>query len=180
MSFQTAAPGDLQKSSETHQCHSLQETSTQFFHFLRLMQLFPDVHPATLHTVLNLCKHDFFAAIDKLLYAKKCKQVFTSRQKDTQKCSSTGTNANTNQNRFVPYSKGEGSPKNENNTAPQPVASHKSYGNVKIIANGDGKEEKPKPIALIRLCNSKHGVQILGGSNGEYLPSDSKSLLRNL
>lgn len=134
------------------------------------MQLFPDVHPATLHTVLNLCKHDFFAAIDKLLYAKKCKQVFTSRQKDNQKCSSTGTstNANTNQNRFVPYSKDEGSQKKENNMATQSVPSHKSYGNVKIIPNGDGKEEKPKPIALIRLCNSKHGVQILGASNGKY------------
>lgn len=37
------------------------------------MQLFPDTHPATLHTVLMLCKNDFYSAVDKMLYAKKCK-----------------------------------------------------------------------------------------------------------
>ncbi|XP_066248800.1 uncharacterized protein [Euwallacea similis] len=48
-------------------------SSTHFFYFLRLMQLFPDTHPATLHTVLTLSGHNFFFAIDKLLYAQKCK-----------------------------------------------------------------------------------------------------------
>lgn len=52
---------------------SIQQSSSQFFYFLRLMQLFPDTHPATLHTVLTLCKNDFFCAVDKMLYAKRCK-----------------------------------------------------------------------------------------------------------
>ncbi|XP_063909871.1 uncharacterized protein LOC135127355 [Zophobas morio] len=52
---------------------SIQQSSSQFFYFLRLMQLFPDTHPATLHTVLVLCKNDFFCAVDKMLYAKRCK-----------------------------------------------------------------------------------------------------------
>ncbi|XP_048517691.1 uncharacterized protein LOC109535940 [Dendroctonus ponderosae] len=50
-----------------------QSPSTHFFYFLRLMQLFPDTHPATLHTVLTLSKSNFFLTIDKLLYAQKCK-----------------------------------------------------------------------------------------------------------
>lgn len=37
------------------------------------MQLFPDAHPATLHTVLMLCNNDFYSAVDTMLYAKKCK-----------------------------------------------------------------------------------------------------------
>lgn len=58
----------------------IQQSSSQFFHFLRLMQLFPEVHPATLHTVMSLCQNNFFAAVDKLLYAKKCKEVYNSRK----------------------------------------------------------------------------------------------------
>ncbi|CAH1957258.1 unnamed protein product [Acanthoscelides obtectus] len=56
---------------------SLQTSSSHFFYFLRLMQLFPDTHPATLHTVLTLCKNDFFRAVDKLLYAKRCKTLYS-------------------------------------------------------------------------------------------------------
>lgn len=56
-----------------------QSSSTHFFYFLRLMQLFPDTHPATLHTVLTLSKNNFFYAIDKLLYAKKCKNNLSKR-----------------------------------------------------------------------------------------------------
>lgn len=44
------------------------------------MQLFPDVHPATLHTVMSLCKNDFFASVDKLLYAKRCKEIYYSKK----------------------------------------------------------------------------------------------------
>lgn len=44
------------------------------------MQLFPDTHPATLHTVLTLCKNDFFCAVDKLLYAKRCKALYNRSQ----------------------------------------------------------------------------------------------------
>lgn len=55
-------------------------SSTQFFHFIRLMQLFPEVHPATLHTVMTLCKNDFFSTVDKLLYAKRCKELITNRR----------------------------------------------------------------------------------------------------
>lgn len=132
------------------------------------MQLFPEVHPATLHTVLNLCKHDFFAAIDKLLYAKKCKQVFASGQQNNQKCSSAGTNANSNHNRFVPYAKAGGLPKQKTSTDTQPVTFHTSYGNVKASSNRNDKEEKQTPFALTRLCNSK---QIIGSSNSEYLTS---------
>lgn len=50
---------------------SIQQSSSHFFYFLRLMQLFPNIHPATLHTVLVLCNNDFFPTVDKLLYAKK-------------------------------------------------------------------------------------------------------------
>ncbi|KYB29456.1 hypothetical protein TcasGA2_TC032008 [Tribolium castaneum] len=59
--------------SQDKQLPSIQQSSSQFFYFLRLMQLFPDTHPATLHTVLVLCKNDFFCAVDKMLYAKRCK-----------------------------------------------------------------------------------------------------------
>lgn len=44
------------------------------------MQLFADVHPATLHTVLILCKNDFFRAVDKLLFAKRCKQLYSNKK----------------------------------------------------------------------------------------------------
>lgn len=46
------------------------------------MQLFPETHPATLHTVLTLCENNFFRAVDKLLYAKHCKKMYN---KTTQK-----------------------------------------------------------------------------------------------
>ncbi|XP_017774809.1 PREDICTED: uncharacterized protein LOC108561405 [Nicrophorus vespilloides] len=58
----------------------IRHSSSQFFHFVRLMQLFPNVHPATLHTVMTLCKNDFFIAVDKLLYAKKCKELYQNRR----------------------------------------------------------------------------------------------------
>ncbi|GJQ77102.1 hypothetical protein Trydic_g23672 [Trypoxylus dichotomus] len=64
--------------SKYRECH--RASSTQFFHFLRLMQLFPEVHPATLHTVMTLCKNDFFSTVDKLLYAKKCKDLVLKRR----------------------------------------------------------------------------------------------------
>ncbi|CAH0559522.1 unnamed protein product [Brassicogethes aeneus] len=70
-------------------CPSMQQSSSQFFYFLRLMQLFPDTHPATLHTVLTLCKNDFFCAVDKLLYAKRCKVMYNRRQNLYQKFSQT-------------------------------------------------------------------------------------------
>ncbi|CAG9823516.1 unnamed protein product [Phaedon cochleariae] len=59
---------------------SLHQSSSQFFYFLRLMQLFPETHPATLHTVLSISKNDFFSAVDKLLYARRCKSLFTRNQ----------------------------------------------------------------------------------------------------
>ncbi|XP_045465541.1 uncharacterized protein LOC123674644 [Harmonia axyridis] len=59
---------------------SMQQSSNQFFLFLRLMQLFPHTHPATLHSVLYICKNDFFCAIDKLLYAKRCKILYNNRR----------------------------------------------------------------------------------------------------
>ncbi|KAG5888063.1 hypothetical protein JTB14_010039 [Gonioctena quinquepunctata] len=64
----------------TKSCPSLQQSSSQFFYFLRLMQLFPETHPATLHTVLCLCKNDFFCAVDKLLYARRCKALYSRSQ----------------------------------------------------------------------------------------------------
>lgn len=45
------------------------------------MKLFPDVHPATLHTVLAVNKNNFFLTVDKLLHAIRCKQQH-SNQKD--------------------------------------------------------------------------------------------------
>lgn len=44
------------------------------------MQLFPEVHPATLHTVMTICKNDFFSTVDKLLYAKRCKDFLLKRR----------------------------------------------------------------------------------------------------
>ncbi|XP_050311292.1 uncharacterized protein LOC126746911 [Anthonomus grandis grandis] len=55
--------------------------NSHFFYFLRLMQLFPETHPATLHAVLTACKSNFFYAIDKLLYAQKCKTALTIRSR---------------------------------------------------------------------------------------------------
>ncbi|KAB0802635.1 hypothetical protein PPYR_04821 [Photinus pyralis] len=52
-------------------CVAVQHSSNLFLHFLRLMQIFPEIHPATLHTTMVLCKNNFFCAVDKLLYAKK-------------------------------------------------------------------------------------------------------------
>ncbi|KAL3277424.1 hypothetical protein HHI36_012772 [Cryptolaemus montrouzieri] len=72
---------------------SMQQSSSQFFHFLRLMQLFPQTHPATLHTVLYLCKNDFFCAIDKLLYAKRCKMLYNSRRSQLQQHKTQGKSA---------------------------------------------------------------------------------------
>lgn len=80
------------KPSVSPRCPSIQQSSSQFLHFLRLMQLFPDVHPATLHTVLVLCKSDFFCAVDKLLYAKRCKQMYNNRRSAFQACSSSKCN----------------------------------------------------------------------------------------
>lgn len=74
----------------------LQHSSSQFFHFLRLMQLFPDVHPATLHSVMSLCKNDFFGAVDKLLFAKRCKNYYINQR--------TGPPPkNAHQQRYQPY-----------------------------------------------------------------------------
>ncbi|KAF5276037.1 hypothetical protein FQA39_LY00833 [Lamprigera yunnana] len=64
---------------------SIQQSTNLFFHFLRLMQLFPDVHPATLHTTLVLCKNNFFCAVDKLIYAKRCKAVYNEQKQFFQK-----------------------------------------------------------------------------------------------
>lgn len=61
------------------------------------MQLFPDVHPATLHTVMTICQNNFFAAVDKLLYAKKCKEVYNSRKTLFQQFEGS------KQNRYQPY-----------------------------------------------------------------------------
>ncbi|VEN40214.1 unnamed protein product, partial [Callosobruchus maculatus] len=74
---------------------SLQTSSSHFFYFLRLMQLFPDTHPATLHTVLTLCKNDFFRAVDKLLYAKRCKTLYSRGMGVIKRCPPT--------NRAQPY-----------------------------------------------------------------------------
>ncbi|XP_057665500.1 uncharacterized protein LOC130899520 [Diorhabda carinulata] len=65
---------------------SIQQSSTQFFYFLRLMQLFPETHPATIHTVLCLCKNNFFYAVDKLLYARKCKAIYIQKQPNYRRC----------------------------------------------------------------------------------------------
>ncbi|KAK9874983.1 hypothetical protein WA026_005798 [Henosepilachna vigintioctopunctata] len=75
---------ECQKTQERSTFFSMQQSSSQFFHFLRLMQLFPQTHPATLHTVLYLCKNDFFCAVDKLLYAKRCKMLYTNRRNQMQ------------------------------------------------------------------------------------------------
>ncbi|KAJ8921995.1 hypothetical protein NQ315_008633 [Exocentrus adspersus] len=72
-------------------CPSLQHSSSQFFYFLRLMQLFPETHPATLHTVLSLCKNDFFCAVDKLLYAKRCKALYSRSQGVFKRCAMNRT-----------------------------------------------------------------------------------------
>lgn len=61
------------------------------------MQLFPDVHPATLHSVMILCKNDFFGAVDKLLYAKRCKSYYMN-----QRINNTQQTKNTQQ-RYQPY-----------------------------------------------------------------------------
>nr|CAI5855947.1 unnamed protein product [Callosobruchus analis] len=74
---------------------TLQTSSSHFFYFLRLMQLFPDTHPATLHTVLTLCKNDFFRAVDKLLYAKRCKTLYSRGMGVIKRCPPT--------NRAQPY-----------------------------------------------------------------------------
>lgn len=60
------------------------------------MQLFPDVHPATLHSVMSLCKNDFFGAVDKLLYAKRCKNYYMNQRNGAQQTS-------TNFHRYQPY-----------------------------------------------------------------------------
>lgn len=73
-------------------CSPIQQSSEQFFNFLRLMQLFPDVHPATLHTVLVLCKNQFFCAVDKLIYAKKCKEMYSNRSSACSAATSMKTN----------------------------------------------------------------------------------------
>ncbi|XP_018331436.1 uncharacterized protein LOC108741225 [Agrilus planipennis] len=67
-------------------CLPSQNSTTQFFHFFRLMQLFPEVHPATLHTVLFMCKNDFFCAVDKLLYIKRLRQVGNNKGKSLKTC----------------------------------------------------------------------------------------------
>lgn len=72
-------------------------SSSEFFHFVRLMQLFPSVHPATLHTVMTMCKSDFFVAVDRLLYAKRCKELYDTKRRMFQ-C------APKNNNRYAPYS----------------------------------------------------------------------------
>ncbi|CAH1126921.1 unnamed protein product [Ceutorhynchus assimilis] len=60
--------------------HSLPpSTSTHFFHFLRLMQMFPETHPATLHTVLTMSRNKFLVAIDKLLYAQRSRNDMMSK-----------------------------------------------------------------------------------------------------
>ncbi|KAF5302647.1 hypothetical protein FQR65_LT08488 [Abscondita terminalis] len=66
---------------------SIQQSSNLFFNFLRFMQLFPDIHPATLHTTLVLCKNNFFCAVDKLLYAKRCKAAYNEQKQFIQKTS---------------------------------------------------------------------------------------------
>ncbi|KAK4882816.1 hypothetical protein RN001_006135 [Aquatica leii] len=78
---------------------SIEQSTNLFFHFLRLMQLFPDVHPATLHTTLVLCKNNFFCAVDKLLYAKRCKAVYNEQKQFIHK-----TNTGKLHNRYHPYS----------------------------------------------------------------------------
>ncbi|XP_060524231.1 uncharacterized protein LOC132700733 isoform X2 [Cylas formicarius] len=74
----------------------IQQSSSHFFYFLRLMQLFPDTHPATLHSVLTLTKNNFFYAIDKLLYAKKCKSIYGKRH--TRHSKNAGQNKMVNEN----------------------------------------------------------------------------------
>ncbi|KAF7285418.1 hypothetical protein GWI33_010667 [Rhynchophorus ferrugineus] len=76
----TSASKKLDQASSSFTSSEGQSSSTHFFYFLRLMQLFPDTHPATLHTVLTLSKNNFFYAIDKLLYAKKYKSNYNRRQ----------------------------------------------------------------------------------------------------
>lgn len=78
--FQPNIPITLQQRTSDKTCPSLLHSSSQFFYFLRLMQLFPETHPATLHTVLTLCKNDFFSTVDKLLYAKRCKSLYHRSQ----------------------------------------------------------------------------------------------------
>ncbi|XP_044756376.1 uncharacterized protein LOC123314956 [Coccinella septempunctata] len=75
--------GCTQQNENSSFC-SMQQSSNQFFLFLRLMQLFPHTHPATLHSVMYICKNDFFCAIDKLLYAKRCKILYNNRRNQIQ------------------------------------------------------------------------------------------------
>lgn len=77
---------------------TVQCSSSEFFHFLRLMQLFPEVHPATLHTVMTMCQNNFLAAVDRLLYAKKCKELHNRRNHYHQQICKSRTA------RFHPYS----------------------------------------------------------------------------
>ncbi|XP_044727775.1 uncharacterized protein LOC123291528 [Chrysoperla carnea] len=45
-------------------------TTSQYHNFIRLSLLFPDLHPATLHGALGLCKNDFILTVDSLIYAR--------------------------------------------------------------------------------------------------------------
>ncbi|CAG9853987.1 unnamed protein product [Phyllotreta striolata] len=74
-------PTARSEKSNDKSCPSIQQSCNLFFYFLRLMQLFPDTHPATLHTVLCLCNNNFFYAVDKLLYARKCKSLYNHSQR---------------------------------------------------------------------------------------------------
>lgn len=75
------------------------------------MQLFPDVHPATLHSVMTLCKNDFFGAVDKLLYAKRCKNYYMNQRGNYQQTKTT-------QQRYQPYNN-NGNMKKSNDLATQ-------------------------------------------------------------
>lgn len=45
-------------------------SSNQFQYFMRLMQLFPTIHPAYIHSVLTACNNDFMRTIDSLLRSR--------------------------------------------------------------------------------------------------------------
>lgn len=109
------------------------------------MQLFPETHPATLHTVLTLCKNDFFCTVDKLLYAKRCKALYHRSQVVNKKCP-----ANRSHPYCCPNEECKNCLNNENNNVHKEVKgsfskfTNFSYRTDSLTLNGTEEQDKKK------------------------------------
>nr|XP_022903814.1 uncharacterized protein LOC111416098 isoform X1 [Onthophagus taurus]XP_022903815.1 uncharacterized protein LOC111416098 isoform X1 [Onthophagus taurus] len=64
-------PSNYSLRTSSSWCLKTKPTITYFNNFVRLMQLFPEMHPASLHTALSMCKNEFVSSVDRLLYVRK-------------------------------------------------------------------------------------------------------------